>query len=110
MNRTFYIAGVQFRPAEEVRKAVSLMKEGNHLGMVPDPTNKYDPNAIKIEYNIETADGVESLFLGFVPKKFSAEVAGLLEAGIELACIVEAVNPSAKPWEMCKVTIKEAEE
>jgi hypothetical protein len=110
MNRVFYIAGVQFRPAGEIRKAAELMKVGDHLGIVPEPTNKYDPNAVKIEYNTETADGIVSTFLGYVPKKFSSEVSAMLGAGIELKCIVEMINPQAKPWELCRVRIKSLDE
>lgn len=106
MNRTFYVAGVQFRPAAEVREVMSYIHEGSYLDLKPEPENKYDPNAIKIVFvEYDTDD----LHLGYVPKKFSAEVAALLEAGIDLVCIVLEANPNAKPWEMLKVAVKIAE-
>ena len=108
MNRKFYIAGVQFRSKNEIAKAMKEIKEGDFLGLVPEPTNQYDPNAVQIEFNVETVNGIESIFLGYVPKKFSAGVSAFLEAGIELECKVDEVNLSAKPWEMFFVTIKEA--
>ncbi len=110
MNRVFYIAGVQFRPTGEIRRATELMKVGDHLGLVSEPTNKYDPNAVKIEYNTETADGVVTTFLGYVPKKFSAEVSAMLEAGIEIECIVEMINPQGNPWDLCRVRVKNVED
>lgn len=107
MNRTFFIAGVKFRPREEIAKAANAMKEGDKLTLVPEPTNKFDPNAVKI---VDDCPSGISTFLGYVPKKFSAEVAGLLEAGIELDCIVKTVKPQGKSWEMMEVTIKDVEQ
>jgi len=110
MNRTFYIAGVQFRPREQTLKGMRAIKEGNHLDLIPEPENKFDPNAVKIEYNFETPDGIESIHLGYVPKKFSSEVAGLLSIGVDIECIVQVINPEASPWEMCRVTIRNVED
>ena len=109
MKRSFFIAGVQFRPIAEIGRAMKEITIGDILPLSPEPTNKYDPNAVQILF--EHADGpVDVTFLGYVPKKFSAEVAGLMEAGVDLECVVEVVNPAAKPWEMCKVVVKEVEE
>uniref|UniRef100_A0A6M3LTV3 Putative HIRAN domain containing protein n=1 Tax=viral metagenome TaxID=1070528 RepID=A0A6M3LTV3_9ZZZZ len=113
MNRSFYVAGVQFRPKHEIAAAMKEVKEGDRLGLVAEPDNKYDPNAVQIKCNIEDPKDGGSfipIFLGYVPKKFSSEVSALLEAGVDLDCIVEAANPAAKPWEMLKVVIKEKEE
>jgi hypothetical protein len=107
MNRVFYIAGVQFRPAVEVRKAAEQIKVGDLLVLAPEPTNKYDPNAIKILVGDGTGNGT---FLGYVPKKFSAEVSAMIEAGLEIECVVETINPQAKPWDLCRVRIKTADE
>ena len=110
MKKTFYVAGVQFRPHQEIYEAVNKMSVGDHLGLVPEPTNKFDPNAVKIEFNTETADGIKSTFLGYVPQKFSSEISALMEIGGELKCVVEAVNPDAKAWEKIKVAIVDEEE
>jgi hypothetical protein len=45
--------------------------------------------------------------VGFVPKKFSSEVAAALEVGKELECVLVKLNKNAKPWEMAKVEIRE---
>jgi len=105
MKRTFYVAGVQFRPRHEIDTAAREMMTGMQLGLVPEPTNKFDPNAVKIEYNTETADGIVSTFLGYVPKKFSSEVSAMLGIGAPINCTVDEVNPSAKTYEMIKVTV-----
>ncbi len=114
MNRTFFIAGVQFRPKDEIALAMKMIKVEDHLRMEPEPTNKFDPNAVKILYDLptyeENGSNSPEAFLGYVPKKFSAEVSGLLEAEVDLECIVDFVAYSVKPWEMCRVTIREPKE
>lgn len=100
MKRQFFIAGVQFRPRGEIMVAAKELNEGDLLTLQPEPTNKYDPNAVKIL----TEDGN---FLGYVPKKFSAEISAMLEIEAPIECIIEAVDPTAKLWEMFKVTIQD---
>jgi hypothetical protein len=104
MKREFFIAGVQFRPQTEIRATASVLKAGHVLLLEPEPTNRFDPNAVKIIYP------EEQIFLGYVPKKFSSEVSGLLEGGIDLECIVKTVDPKAKTYEMFSVVVKEVSE
>lgn len=108
MKREFFIAGVQFRPKDDIAKAMKEIKVETNLRMLPEPDNKYDPNAVMITLPVEELQ--EEFFLGYVPKKYSSEVAGLLEAGIELTCKVVEVSPQAKPWEMFKVVIQDIKE
>ena len=100
-SKTFYIAGVQFRSPEE-KEALKDQKDGDILNLVLEPDNNFDPNAVKIMKG--------ELHFGYVPRKFSSEIAGMLEYGYELACTISEINSSAKPWEMCKVTIEELED
>lgn len=109
MNRTFYIAGVQFRPQTEIKAAAKEMKVGGLLKLYPEPSNKFDPNAVKI-YSIPDPPSDEAYFLGYVPKKFSSEVSALLSIGAPVECVIDEVNPEAKTYEMFKVTIKEVDE
>jgi len=100
----FFIAGVQFHQAKTV---INELEEGTELELIPDPENKYDPNAVEILYcSIES--NVPTM-LGFVPKKFSPEVAAFLEIAESPICVITALDPKAKPWEQIKVVIKEAE-
>jgi len=96
MQRKFYIAGVKFHSMPTIIKDIEV---GESLTLIPEPANKYDPNAVRIMRS--------EIFCGYVPKKFSSEVASMLEVGVSLSCTVSAVNPSAKPWEMCEVVIKD---
>lgn len=98
MERTFYIAGVQFH---EMKNVISDLNEGQTLSLVPDPENKFDPNAVCIKH--------EDTMLGFVPKTFSSEIAAMLEL-CELKCTIEKLNRSASPWEQCRVVISDKED
>lgn len=107
MKRSFFIAGVQFRPRAEINTAVEEMKVGDKLTLCPEPTNKFDPNAVQILTNIEgDQEDHAGIFLGYVPKKFSSEVSGMLGIGAPVICTVDEVNPAAKTYEMIKVTVQ----
>lgn len=96
--KTFYIAGVQFRTEEE-RKALANCQEGNILDLVPEPDNNFDTNAVKI-----MKDGFH---FGYVPRRFSSEVAAAIECEIKLTCAIITLDPTAKTYEMCEVEIME---
>ena len=100
MKRSFYIAGVQYRPRNEILTAAKELNEGDVLILEPEPTNKYDPNAVKILTE-------EGIFLGYVPKKFSSEISAMLQIDENLECIIDIVDPAAIFWEMFKVTIQD---
>jgi hypothetical protein len=108
MKREFFVAGVQFRPSN-VKDEIKKLNKGQYLYLELEPDNKFDPNAVKILCN-GLQEGDDNVFLGYVPKKFSSEVAALLEARIELECVVDTVNKEAKTWEMLKVIIKTTDE
>ena len=99
----FQIAGVKFH---QYKDALGTIEEGNHLTLEPEPTNKFDPNAVAIY--LESDEG--KVMLGYVPKKFSSEVSAKLEVGKKLECILTLFNPSASTWNMFEVEIKEIEE
>ena len=96
---SFYIAGVQHHQMHSVLKD---LEEGQTLHLVLEPTNKYDPNAVRIEH--------KGTMLGFVPRKFSSGVTAMVTVGKTLECVIAALNKTGKPWEMCKVEIREVEE
>jgi hypothetical protein len=97
VTHSFYIAGVQHH---QMYKVLKDMKIGERLSIIPDPENKYDPNAIRLEY-------LGIIMVGFVPKKFSSEVNAKLAVGKTLECVIVELNPTKKPWEQCKVEIME---
>jgi hypothetical protein len=111
MKRQFYIAGVQFRPKDEISAAAKDLVVGDTLLLVPEPDNKFDPNAVKIlsPHKIGEME-YGTIFLGYVPKKYSSEVAAMLSIGEPVICTVDEVNVAAKTYEMFKVTISTVDE
>ena len=104
MKRQFFIAGVQFRPKDEIAAALKDLAVGDTLTLVPEPDNRFDPNAVRLVHALKT-DKEEICFLGYVPKKFSSEVSALLGIGTPVICTVDEVNSAAKTYEMFKVTV-----
>jgi len=100
--KSFYIAGVQFHELETILDQLAV---DQRLELVLEPTNRYDPNAVRIE-RFEFEEG-EYTMCGYVPKKFSAEISALISIGTILECVIVEVNKNAKPWEQCKVEIRE---
>lgn len=103
VTHKFYIAGVQHH---QMYKVMKKLEKGFFLFLIPEPTNKYDPNAIKITFPVSQED----VMLGYVPKRFSSEVSAAIELGKTLECVIVTLNKSAKPWEQCEVEIREFEE
>ncbi len=105
-TRTFYIAGVKFHKSAEV---IDELKVGDVLELNPDPSNKWDSNAVEIVYYAEDAP----CMLGFVPARLSGEISAAIEisntdeSNIQITCTITQVTPSAKPWERIEVEIKE---
>ncbi len=99
-THSFFIAGVQHH---QLRSCLDEMNVGDRMILVLEPTNPYDPNAVRIEYSAHDSQ----VMCGYVPKKFSSEVSASLVIGNKLECVIVELNPSAKPWEMCKVEIRE---
>jgi hypothetical protein len=101
-NLSFYIAGVQHHPG--MKKVCGVMEEGNRLLLIPEPSNKFDPNAVRIEY--AKMDG-EAVMLGYVPKIYSSAISASIAIGKSLECILVKFSINNKPWEMAMVEIRE---
>jgi hypothetical protein len=103
IDRKFPIAGVKFRGAE-VYALLKTLENGTVFELEPEPTNAFDPNAVKINYN----DGEKDIHVGYVPKNFSAEISAALE--IEpVVCIASDFSGDKKSWEF-EVRAKSLEE
>lgn len=96
----FYIAGAQYHSLESVIKKLEV---GDNLQLVPEPSNEYDKNAVRIEYN----DIDKNVMCGYVPMFFSNKISEKLKMEKQLECVIIELNKDADPWEMCKVEIKE---
>ena len=100
-NKQFYVAGVKFR--SDWKKNINNLMDGQGLDLLPEPTNKFDKNAIMI-YSGAVA-------LGYVPAKTGeAEIiAQLLRDGLKLEATLIEVQADFEPWNSLLVEVKEVE-
>ena len=97
----FYIAGVQHH---KLKTCINEVEVGDILTMVAEPTNKYDPNAIRLEF--QSLEQGASIMVGYVPGKISASVSATMVVS-DLFCEVIELTRDEKPWKQIKVAIKE---
>jgi len=102
-SREFFVAGVQYH---ELKRCIRQLKNGDSLSLTLEPSNKYDPNAVRIEFN----DVDNQYQIGYIPKKFSSEISAAIEVGIKVGCKIIELNPSAKPWEQCLVRLYDSDD
>ena len=101
MKQDFYIAGVKFH---EAFKVLPKLEVGNELEMEPEPTNRFDSNAVKLMF-IDV--DLESYMIGYIPAKFSGQASAFLETGEKPICVITEVNVEEKPWKQIKVEVGE---
>lgn len=70
MKHTAYIAGAKHRGAQDYVKG---LPDGTAFTLEAEPTNQYDPFAVKVIH--------AGRHVGYVPRDLSKEVAGLIERG-----------------------------
>jgi hypothetical protein len=75
----FEIAGVKYHAENFIAAQVQA---GDIVDLVPEPKNKYDPNAIKV---MKTG-----FHIGYVPKMFTFDVHAVLERGSATAKVDSA--------------------
>ena len=95
----FYVAGVKFH---ELHKCIKEIEGGTNLSMTLEPTNKFDPNAVRLEF--QSLNQNKTFMVGYVPAKLSATISAAVETDTP-QCLVTEVNPDEKPWKQLKVAI-----
>ncbi len=105
VNRKFFIAGVQYR-GRDIVELVKGLEEGQILSLEAEPTNVYDPNAIKIIYEDDFGD---THHIGYVPKVISSEISVAMELE-PLICIVVANGEKSYQCEVVVKTFNEEED
>jgi hypothetical protein len=93
----FYVAGLRFHSWPKVKNLVNV---GSVIELVGEPDNEFDSNAVQLRF--------QDIMIGYVPKKFSAQVSAYLEVG-GIKCIVTELNPEAKPYLQVGCSIVEDE-
>jgi hypothetical protein len=100
MRKEFFVAGVKFR--EEYRRALKNgISEGDQVGLIPEPTNQHDSNAIAVYWR--------GYHIGYVPAPIAANLVDEIRLRDKPNIIygtLTSVNPEAKPWKMFKVEVE----
>lgn len=71
------VAGVTFEGRQVYLKKLYESKAKPDVRLIMEPTNPYDPNAVRVEFKVEEA----WQHVGYVPKAASEEVTKSLSAG-----------------------------
>lgn len=82
------VAGFQYHKGQEIWES---MRVGDELTLVREPENKYDPRAVRVEW--------QGYKLGYVPRVDNASVNHLLGDNQRLVAEIVALNESNNPWE-----------
>lgn len=85
MEFSALLRGLNFRPMDAKAYANNLA-ERDPLMIEREPTNAFDPNAIKVC----APEG--DLHLGYVAKEVAVELAPLMDEGRHFSCMVESVG------------------
>ena len=83
--------GANFRPADckEVLRSLAEL-DSPQLDVVRDADNQYDANAVGLYY--------EGSHLGFVAKETAAELAPLMDDGVEFTATIHSWLGTLKPY------------
>lgn len=98
-TRTFFIAGVKFRPDYRlVQKELDGKDWTTYpISLIGEPSNQYDKYAVKI-----MAGGRH---IGYVPKPINVDVWALRDLGYKPKATLVEYNPDAMTHEMFKVSV-----
>lgn len=88
--RTLYtkVAGVTYENRQE---HLARLHGNEAVRLLPEPTNKYDANAIAVQIAMPPEAGGEVLHCGYVPKEIAAQIAPLME-GEAFMCEIEDIT------------------
>jgi len=81
------VAGYQYYQGKLVEPG---LKAGMPLGLIREPNNSYDSNAIAVYYG--------QTKIGFIPRAENAVLANILDQGMLLNATLKAFNPNMPAW------------
>jgi hypothetical protein len=99
------IAGVTFEGRQGILKTLYESKAKPDVRLIQEPTNPYDPNAVKVEFKVAE----EWRHVGYIEKKVSEEVTKSLQDGSIEKVEFEQIAPVASKqvlWSSIIVTGK----
>lgn len=82
------LAGSQYYALGEFWRQI---KVGDRLDLIREPDNRYDPNAIRVEWHGHQ--------LGYVPRAENRVIAAAIDAGERLSGRVSSIGDNENPWQ-----------
>lgn len=82
------LAGFQYYAGKSVW---NKLHEGDSLTLVREPDNRYDPDAIRVDWR--------GLQLGYVPRRDNAALARLMDRGTVMDACITRLTKSHNPWQ-----------
>jgi HIRAN domain. len=92
--QTSPLAGFQHHEGETVWP---VLRPGDRLTLAREPHNRYDPQAVRVEW--------KGFMLGYVPRAENRAVARLLDGGARLEARVADMRESHNPWDRVRMEI-----
>jgi len=92
----FYVAGVKHHRFYEIAEN---LKEGDFVQLIPEPDNKYDKFAIKVE--------ALKTMLGYVPATLSESISKKFKEGKHLTAKITNIDLEKEPWYALRIKIEE---
>lgn len=93
--QTSPIAGFQYHQGEVIW---TDLYQGASLRLIREPENKYDPRAVRIDFNGQK--------LGYIPRIDNAAVSQLLDRGEQVKAYIANLKMSEDPWERVEVEVR----
>ncbi|NOQ93068.1 MAG: hypothetical protein GQ547_00355 [Methylophaga sp.] len=90
----FYLAGAKFYQLPWV---INELKLGTEMKLIPDPENRYDENAVIVQFNDHK--------LGFIPRANNTNLQKLLLANVNIIARISVLNPQEEQWKQVKITL-----
>lgn len=102
-TRTFFVAGVQYRP--DFIRFRHIIPGDFNVTLVGEPKNKFDRYAIKIILVRKNDTGLGIMHIGYVPKPFNVDIWALRDLGYRPEPTLVEYKAEALPYEMFKVQV-----
>lgn len=98
-TRTFFVAGVKFRPPETIAKAFEPLARGEMgvVKLVGEPSNAHDRYAVKVILNDQ--------HVGYVPKPINIDMWALRDAGMKPNATLLQYNANGPSYELFKIQV-----
>jgi hypothetical protein len=86
--QTSPLAGFQYHAGKAL---FPLMQVGDHLQLIREPDNAYDPKAVRVEWR--------GVMIGYAPRADNVDLARLMDRGAQVEGRIVHLQKSRNPWQ-----------